>query len=457
TGIKDSNGQRKEIWCINEIQKAASGLILVSKTEEIRDLLMEEYRNNKIQVIMRVLCHGFVANADMSVLFDTDANKKETDAEPIDLKDVLKQVTVVSHTPSNNAQYISRLDLDLCTPLSSITLRKLFYFHSKHPIIGNSKFTKPLRLSDKGLCASLIALSFSHPTSKKMISLHEEEPAKFRIMCDREAKFFKTRIEREEEEIMKSGIVDLERRKDGELLAYLLGQKEFCGHTFKVTKDCLIPRASSETLVRAALSSSTRKEGAFKIIDVGTGCGNILISILKELPLATGVGIDISEAAIAVAKENSARLLGDLVEKDDTKDSNSNCGRVEWRVQDMTSLHSHGDGTSDSNAYDLLVCNPPYLDYDKVSKKKDQMIVLEQEPAVALFAKNKGYEWYQVLHAVAPELVKESGFVVLECGKDMMKGVLATWFDWEPYQICKDSQGWDRCLVLRKKKKKTTA
>lgn len=398
----------------------------------MRDALMNDYKNDAIQVTMRLLVHGSLPTVDIDTLFRPEMNKKEEDAEPIVPTDVVKSISIVSQTRSNNSQFISKIDLELHTPLSNCALRKLFYFHSDHPIIGNSNYTKPLKTNrDKGLCAALLAVSFIHPVTKAQIQVQEDEPSKFRIVCEREAKFYQTKLDRESDEIKKSGIlpIDLEERKQGQLLAYMLGQKEFYGHHFKITKDCLIPRTSSETLVKAAITVLKNKLNP-KVIDVGTGCGNLLISILHQVPSSFGVGLDISEAALNVAKENERRIL--------------NNDQIEWRLQDMSNI-------SDIDTYDVLVCNPPYLDFDKTSKEKEQMAALEQEPAEALFAKDNGYEWYKVLSKVAPKIVKEDGFVVLECGKNMMDKVLGIWSDWEQDEVYKDIQGWNRCLVLKKK------
>ncbi|KAL7321690.1 hypothetical protein PS15m_001434 [Mucor circinelloides] len=435
TALKDLEGNRQKVWCINDIQKAASGLIIVAKTEAIRDLLMEQYKNDQIRITMRILCHGFVPTADSSKLFSPETNKRDEESESIIPDQVLKSIDIVSQTPSNNAHHISRLDLQLCTPLSSTQLRKLFYFHSDYPIIGNSTFTKPLKANrDKGLCAALIAVSFTHPILHTQVSIQEDEPAKFGVMCDREARFHQNKLDREANEIKKSGLlaVDLEERKQGQLLAYMLGQKEFKGLMFKITRDCLIPRTSSETLVEAAITASKSiNSDSIHVIDVGTGCGNLLISILDQIPCATGVGVDISEAALNVAKENARKLLANQPQE-----------RATWRMQDMSTLN-------DKEAYDILVCNPPYLDFDKTSKSKEQMIALEQEPAEALFASDHGYEWYHVLAKVAPIIVKKDGYVILECGKGMMEKVLAIWSDWEQAAVYKDVQGWNRCLVLK--------
>lgn len=397
---------------------------------------MEQYGNDKIQFTMRILCHGFVSTTDIKKLFNPEINKRDEESISIIPDQVLKSIDIVSQTPSNNAQYISKLDLELCTPLEITQLRKLFYFHSDHPIIGNSTFTTPLKANrDKGLCAALIAVAFTHPVLKTQISVKEDEPAKFGVMCEREARFHQNKLDREADEIKKSGIltVDLEERKEGQLLAYMLGQKEFCGLVFKITTDCLIPRTSSETLVQAAVTASKSiNSETIHVIDVGTGCGNLLISILDKIPCATGVGVDISEAALNVAKENANNLLPEQNQK------------ATWRMQDMTTLN-------EKSTFDLLVCNPPYLDFEKTNKKKDQMVALEQEPAKALFANDHGYEWYHILSKLAPTIIKKTGFVILECGKGMIEKVLAIWSDWEQVAVYKDVQGWNRCLVLKMK------
>ncbi|CAO3685440.1 unnamed protein product [Rhizopus stolonifer] len=402
TAQMDDQGNKQKVWCINEIQKAASGLILVAKTEQVKQLLSNDYNNDKLTFAC--------------------------DLDPIRL---LKSTEIVSLTRSNNAQFITTLDLQLHSPLSSLQLRKLFYFQSQHPIVGESTFTRALHVNkDKGLYASLIHMHFQHPITHETIDVRSEEPSKFKVMRERELKFYTKKIQREQEAMQKAGMV--EPKEEGELLAYVLGQKEFCQRTFKVTRDCLIPRAASETLVQAALEVA--QDRSVCVLDVGTGCGNLIVSIMASLSAeARGVALDISEAALLVAQENGRQILGEKGDK-----------RIEWRLQSMTEL-------SDQDAFDILVCNPPYLDYYQISKKKSQMADLSQEPSIALFAEESGLQWYRVLNNVAPKTVKKNGRVILECGKGMIQQVLNIWCDWEQEKVYKDLQGWDRCIVLKRK------
>lgn len=387
----------------------------------MRDILLQKYNNNEIQITMRLLCHGAIATTNLDDLFTAETRGKDEYAEPLVARDILKEIHIVSQTPSNNAQFITRLDAKLNTPLSSSKLKQLFFFQSNHPIIGNSKHTRALKVNDKGLCAAITSISFND------IHVSEPEPTKFTVLCDREARFHQLKIDKETQEIQQAGVA-VEDEKTGQLLAYRLGQKQFCNRHFKITTDCLIPRPNSECLVQAALD--TMKDGS-RIMDVGTGCGNLLISIMDQAPYQniTGVGIDISEAALAVAKENGDRMIPQRT--------------VEWRQQDMSTL-------GDDGVVDLLVCNPPYLDAKKVEKRRDHKELVEQEPPEALFAGNEGYQWYHVLKDVADKIVKEDGVVILECGKGMMGDVRGIWSGWAQHAVYKDGQGWDRCLVLKR-------
>ncbi|KAI8985977.1 S-adenosyl-L-methionine-dependent methyltransferase [Pilobolus umbonatus] len=436
--LPNKGSSTQNIWCINEIMKAASGLILVAKTEEVRDKLLKLYKEDEIYMIMRVIVKGHVSTHDMNQLFHAHKTRAVDHTANIIPTDILKSLDIISVTRSNHAQFISTLDLHLHTPISNSQLRQLFCFYSNHPIIGNSTYTKPLLINkDKGLYTALTSMTFMHPVLDTRVDVKMDEPTKFKGLREREAKFYERKIDKENNEIEKAGglPIDIDDRDQGEPLAYLLGQKDFYGFTFKVTQDCLIPRTSSETLVKAALEIIGSHQG-MNIIDVGTGCGNLLISILAHAPPSTmGVGIDISESALSVAKFNESTLL--------------RCGKIDWKMQDMAHL---GDGI----LYDIMVCNPPYLDMERTKKRKEQMAVLGKEPSVALFAKENGYEWYSVLHKVVPDVVTDNGYVILECGKGMMDNVLNIWSDWEKVAIYKDSQEWDRCVTLKRRRNTRT-
>ncbi|MGE5780576.1 MAG: peptide chain release factor N(5)-glutamine methyltransferase, partial [Hyphomicrobiales bacterium] len=130
------------------------------------------------------------------------------------------------------------------------------------------------------------------------------------------------------------------RRLDREPLAYILGGKEFWSLPLRVTRDTLIPRPETETVVEAALAWCRQGGGATtRIVDLGTGSGCLLLALVAELPAAWGVGVDRSEPALAVARDNAERL----------------------GVADRASFVCADWGTALTGEFDLIVCNPPYI------------------------------------------------------------------------------------------------
>ena len=121
-------------------------------------------------------------------------------------------------------------------------------------------------------------------------------------------------------------------------VAYILGEKEFMGHSFRVTPDVLIPRPDTEILVEEAIRLLSQKDRA-RIVDIGTGSGAILLSVLKGTEGSTGVAVDLSPKALAVAKSNGERL--GLAE------------RADFRLGD---LYAPVDGL-----FDAILSNPPYI------------------------------------------------------------------------------------------------
>ena len=184
----------------------------------------------------------------------------------------------------------------------------------------------------------------------------------------------------------------LSRRTAGEPLARIRGEKEFYGRTFRLSHDTLEPRADSETLVDVVLELVDQRHGRthpWRIIDVGTGTGCLLVSLLAELPQAFGLGTDISQGALTIAAGNADRLgVGP---------------RAEWRVADYLN--------GIDQQFDILVSNPPYI-------KRDDIPVLQKEvrlfdPVAALDGGGDGLAPYRAM-AQHVDRVLARGFGVLE-------------------------------------------
>lgn len=183
-----------------------------------------------------------------------------------------------------------------------------------------------------------------------------------------------------------------------------------------------------------------------RILDMGTGCGNLLLSILNKIPNGIGIGVDISEEALTMAKKNQQLLCNSEQQ-------------VNFLCKDMAQLDLKKD--LNNEPVDLLICNPPYLSSGKIEKyhatiknqPSQQQISLSYEPSQAIYADHDGYSWYMILSQLAPQFVQyPHGRVILETGKGMIDRILLIWEGWQVVETVKDKQGWDRCVILERKK-----
>ncbi|MBU2340879.1 MAG: peptide chain release factor N(5)-glutamine methyltransferase [Alphaproteobacteria bacterium] len=195
----------------------------------------------------------------------------------------------------------------------------------------------------------------------------------------------------------------VERRARHEPVAHILGRQEFYGLDLRVTRDTLIPRGDSETLVEAAAEWFADREPPARILDLGTGTGALLLAALSLWPEAAGLGIDASEAALAVAQENAVALgMGE---------------RVSLRLTDWRQ-----PGWADSlGRFGLALCNPPYVEEDAELAPE----VRDHEPARALFAGAEGLDDYRVLIPALRGLLAESAPAILEIGASQAAPVAA--------------------------------
>lgn len=193
----------------------------------------------------------------------------------------------------------------------------------------------------------------------------------------------------------------IERRAGHEPVAHILGTQEFYGRSFRVTRDVLIPRGDSETLIEAAVAVAPNAQ---RVLDLGTGSGALLVTALCELAGASGVGIDASQAALLVA-ENNAQRHG-LRRK-----------QAQFLLRDW---HANG-WTEGLGTFDLILCNPPYVEAGAVLDPD----VRDYEPASALFAGPEGLDDYRVLIPQLGKLLVPGGTAIFEIGHTQADAVSA--------------------------------
>ncbi len=183
------------------------------------------------------------------------------------------------------------------------------------------------------------------------------------------------------------------RRLGGEPVGRIMGQRDFWGMSFMLSPGTLEPRPDSETIVEEALALAQRQPRPVRdILDLGTGTGCLLIALLSELPLARGVGVDLSADAAKTARRNAAR--NDVAER---------CEIVQG---------SWGKGLE--QRFDLIVSNPPYIATAEISSLQHE--VREHDPALALDGGPDGLEPYRLIIPDLTRLLEPGGVAVLEIG-----------------------------------------
>ncbi len=212
----------------------------------------------------------------------------------------------------------------------------------------------------------------------------------------------------------------LKKRAEHVPLQYITGEQEFMGLPFKVSPAVLIPRQDTETLVEEALK--VIKPG-MKVLDLCTGSGCILISILKNVTGVEGLGIDISKQALIVAKENAK--LNDV--------------EVSFERSDLFEMVT--------DTYDVIVSNPPYIPTDVISGLMPE--VAQFEPVQALDGKEDGLYFYRKIVKECRKYLTEDGKILFEIGHDQGQAVseMLTYAGFSNVRVVKDLAGNDRVVI----------
>jgi release factor glutamine methyltransferase len=218
------------------------------------------------------------------------------------------------------------------------------------------------------------------------------------------------------------------RRAAGEPAQYITGVQDFFGRTFRVTPDVLIPRPETELLVEAALQVMNADS---IICDVGTGSGCIAITLLCERSDARAVAVDVSEAALEVARQNAREQ--------------SVQDRIEFLVSDCFSALNES-----ASQFDLIISNPPYVSANMLPGLQRE--VRDHEPPVALSPGADGLSVIRRLLNNSPRFLRQSGHLMMEIGFDQGEKVqeLVDKNVWTLKEILPDLQCIPRIVVLQK-------
>ena len=215
----------------------------------------------------------------------------------------------------------------------------------------------------------------------------------------------------------------LKRRSNNEPIAYILREKEFLSKKFYIDKGTLIPRPETELLVDKILK--IYKEKKISILDIGTGSGCIIISLLSNLKNSYGIGIDISKNAILTAKKNALKYKLST--------------RLKFFNKSLNSIFS--------KKFDLIVSNPPYIDSKDIKNLSDD--IKRYEPRIALDGGNDGLDLIRKVIYKSKHILKINGMLALEIGNEQIKKVSKILIDnnFRIKHVIKDYKDNVRCVL----------
>ena len=190
----------------------------------------------------------------------------------------------------------------------------------------------------------------------------------------------------------------IKRRSKKEPIAYILNQKEFWSKSFHVSNNTLIPRPETELMVEKIVKIFKKKESIF-ILDIGTGSGCILLSLLSDLKNSKGIGIDKSSKAIEVANRNSIKL----------------------KLSRRAKFYSRSLDEFYNNKFDLIVSNPPYIMRKEIKNLSED--IKKFEPKLALDGGNDGLDVIKKVIYKSRNILKIKGMLSLEIGNEQFKKV----------------------------------
>ena len=220
----------------------------------------------------------------------------------------------------------------------------------------------------------------------------------------------------------------IQRRKKSEPIAYIINKKEFWKDTFFIDNSVLIPRPDSEIIIETAIKYFPDTNQNLKMLDLGTGSGCLIISLLREFKNSKGIGIDFDKKALKVAKQNKRNLLNE--------------NRLKFCHADFSEFNTIN--------YDLIVCNPPYVS----TSSKDNMLkdVQDFEPEIALFANENGLRCFKMVLDNLIKYENKKQLIIFEIGYNQLKPIqkLLKNTGFQLISVEKDISDIPRCIVTKR-------
>ncbi|HID96714.1 MAG TPA: peptide chain release factor N(5)-glutamine methyltransferase [Thermodesulfobacteriaceae bacterium] len=236
----------------------------------------------------------------------------------------------------------------------------------------------------------------------------------------------------------------ISRRAAHEPVAYITGEREFWSRSFYVTRDTLIPRPETELIVEAAVRVTENLGAAgLALLDLGTGCGILAVTLTCEIPGAYCVATDISSSALKVARRNAARH---------GVESSISFVQGDWLAPFSLTGRNRRTGAKEISSFDVVVSNPPYIGVSEKSSLEPD--VRDYEPDKALFSGDDGLDAVRLLVENVHCILRAGGLFFCEIGCGQGKTAISMAEDTGKYagtEVIRDFSGLDRVLAVQKK------